>query len=118
MASKILSSLKAKFFNATTDTAIEVGTDSDTESRIIISAGGRLSWSDGASSPDVYLERSSSNTLSITGSFNATNITVNGSYSFSNSDGTDGQVIATNGSGDLYWSSVPNDNAIMLWIGL
>jgi hypothetical protein len=118
MASKILSSLRARFFNATSDTAIEASTIFDNHSRILISAGGRISWGDGEDPVDIYIERSLSGSIDVSGLLNPTRLSVNNAYSFANIDGVSGEVIATDGTGNLYWSNMPADNAILQWVGL
>jgi hypothetical protein len=118
MANKFFTSIKARYFNTAADTAVDVGVDGDSNSRLAIDAGGRITWGDGSSNGDIYIQRSTSSEIQVSGTLDATVLKINNTYTFANSDGTSNQVIATDGSGNLYWSSAPSDNAILQWVGL
>ena len=118
MANKFLSAIKARYFSSSTDTAIELSTSSDSYPKFKIDASGKLQWGNGSSDTYVAIERQSASKIIVSTGLEAKSITINNNYTFSNSDGSEGQVIATYGNGVLHWSSAASDALILQWIGL
>lgn len=52
-----LNAITALTFSATTDDAVSVRVNTDTQHRLAIRADGRITWGSGSSAGDVYLER-------------------------------------------------------------
>ena len=50
MANKFFAAIRARFFSSASDTAIDVGVNGDTNPRVAIDAGGRITWGDGSGS--------------------------------------------------------------------
>jgi len=63
MAGKFLSAIRARFFNTAADTAIDVGVAGETNARLTVDAGGRLTWGSGSATGDTNLYRSAESTL-------------------------------------------------------
>ena len=118
MANKFLSAIKARYFSSSTDTAIDLSTSSDTHPKFKIDASGKLYWGDGSGDADITVERQSASKILVSTGLEAESITINNNYTFSNSDGSEGQVIATYGNGVLHWSSAASDALILQWVGL
>lgn len=118
MANKFFTSIKARFFSTAADNALDIGVNNDSHARLAIDAGGRITWGNGSSGGDIYIQRSNINEIQVSGTLDTSILKINNTYTFSNSDGTSDQVIATDGAGNLYWSSLPSDNAILQWVGL
>lgn len=76
MASKFFTSIKARYFGATSSTAIDVGVNGDTEARVKIDAGGRITWGSGAVAGDVVLYRDAENVLKTDDVFKAAGLFV------------------------------------------
>lgn len=57
MAHKFFTALKARFFSAASDVAVDVGVAGDDHSRFRVDAGGRITWGPGDAAGDVYVQR-------------------------------------------------------------
>ncbi len=64
MAHKIFSVIRARFFNTAADTALDIGLNGETNPKLQIDAGGKISWGAGdTSAVDTNLYRDSANVL-------------------------------------------------------
>ena len=64
MAFKIFNLIRARFFSAPSDTALEIGPVGETQPRFTLDAGGKISWGAGGSSTvDTNLYRDSADVL-------------------------------------------------------
>jgi len=86
--------------------ALAANVDGDSQNRINIDAGGKITWGSGSATGDTTLYRSAADTLKTDDAFTATSLAVTGQFTFPTSDGSADQVITTNGSGTLTWSDV------------
>lgn len=64
---KVLSAVRALLFGSAGSQAVAVGVSGDTNPRLRIDAGGRLTWGTGATAGDIYLERSATNEATFSG---------------------------------------------------
>ena len=64
---KVLATLRALVFGSAGSEAISVGVAGDSQPRLRIDAGGRLTWGSGAEAGDVYAERNGANALLVSG---------------------------------------------------
>lgn len=94
---KILASLRALVFGSAGSEAVSIGVDGDTNPRLRIDAGGRITWGDGAASGDAYLERSGAGVNTFSGELVADSYKVDvaatptvevGKLSWNDGDGT------------------------------
>lgn len=99
---KVLATLRALVFGSAGSEAISVGVAGDSQPRLRIDAGGRLTWGSGAQAGDVYAERNGANTLLVSGEL------VADSYAVDTSATTTGAI------GKLIW----NDTEGTLDLGL
>jgi len=86
--------------------ALAANVDGDSQNRINIDAGGKITWGSGSTTGDTTLYRATADTLKTDDAFTATSLAVTGQFTFPTSDGSADQVITTNGSGTLTWSDV------------
>jgi hypothetical protein len=86
--------------------ALAANVDGDSQNRINIDAGGKITWGSGSATGDTTLYRATADTLKTDDAFTATSLAVTGQFTFPTSDGSADQVITTNGSGTLTWSDV------------
>ena len=64
MAMKFFSVIRARFFNTVSDTALDIGLKDETNPKLQIDAGGKISWGAGDTTPiDTNLYRESANVL-------------------------------------------------------
>ena len=63
MANKFFTSIKARFFGSPSDTAIDIGVNGDSNARVTIDAGGRITWGSGSEAGDVNLYRDTADVL-------------------------------------------------------
>lgn len=63
MANKFFTSIKARFFGSPSDTAVDIGVNGDSNARVTIDAGGRITWGSGSAAGDVNLYRDSADVL-------------------------------------------------------
>jgi len=64
---KVLSAVRALLFGSAGSQAVAVGVSGDTDPRLRIDAGGRLTWGTGAAAGDIYVERNGVNALLVSG---------------------------------------------------
>ena len=64
---KVLSAVRALLFGSAGSQAVALGVSGDTDPRLRIDAGGRLTWGTGATAGDIYVERSGVNSLLVSG---------------------------------------------------
>jgi hypothetical protein len=67
MANKFFTSIKARYFGATSSTAIDVGVNGEAHPRLEIGAGGRLTWGPGDVAGDVYVQRTAAGAVNFVG---------------------------------------------------
>ncbi len=78
MANKFFASIKARFFSTAAVRAVDIGVNGDTDARLAIDAGGRLSWGSGSVAPDVNLYRDAESVLKTDGTLKAAGLYVDG----------------------------------------
>lgn len=77
MAFKIFSVIRARFFNTVSDTALDIGLNGETNPKLSIDAGGKISWGAGdVSTVDTNLYRDSANVLKTDDTFKAPSIVI------------------------------------------
>lgn len=54
--------------------------------------------------------------LDVSGTFSANSVNVNDSYTFPTGDGTDGQVMTTDGSGNASWTNLSGSGVAKAWV--
>lgn len=96
MANKFFTSIKARYFGATSSTAVDIGVNSDTEARVKIDAGGRVTWGSGAVIGDVTLYRDAADVLKTDDTFKAAGLFV-GDVQFDPSGATSAQALVFDG---------------------
>ena len=98
MAFKIFSIIRARFFNAASDTAMDVGLTGETQPRFTIDAGGKVSWGAGDTTPvDTNLYRDGANILRTDDTFKAPALFVDG-IEVDTTGATTGQVLQYDGT--------------------
>ena len=86
--------------------ALAIKVDGDSQNRVLIDAGGKITWGAGGSSAgDTTLYRSAANTLKTDDAFTAASLAVTGEFTLPTSDGSNNQVLVTNGSGTVSWAN-------------
>jgi hypothetical protein len=84
--------LSARKFTTASSTALDVFVSGESNARIVVDAGGKITWGTGAATGDVTLYRSAANILKTDDAFEATlglvNLTTAGTPSASSADGT------------------------------
>lgn len=79
MAFKIFSVIRARFFNTASDTALDIGLNGETNPKLSIDAGGKISWGAGdTSTVDTNLYRDEANVLKTDDTFKAAALYVDG----------------------------------------
>lgn len=106
MARKFKTPITLDELGSASSQAIAANVDGDSQNRINIDAGGKITWGSGSATGDTTLYRSDADTLKTDDAFTATSLAVTGQFTFPTSDGSADQVITTNGSGTLTWSDV------------
>jgi hypothetical protein len=86
--------------------ALAIKVDGDSQNRVLVDAGGKITWGAGGSSAgDTTLYRSAANTLKTDDAFTAASLAVTGEFTLPTSDGSNNQVLVTNGSGTVSWAN-------------
>lgn len=106
MARKFKTPITIDELGSASSQALAANVDGDSQNRINIDAGGKITWGSGSATGDTTLYRSAADTLKTDDAFTATSLAVTGQFTFPTSDGSADQVITTNGSGTLTWSDV------------
>lgn len=106
MARKFKTPITIDELGSASSQALAANVDGDSQNRINIDAGGKITWGSGSATGDTTLYRSTADTLKTDDAFTATSLAVTGQFTFPTSDGSADQVITTNGSGTLTWSDV------------
>lgn len=106
MARKFKTPITIDELGSASSQAVAANVDGDSQNRINIDAGGKITWGSGSATGDTTLYRSAADTLKTDDAFTATSLAVTGQFTFPTSDGSADQVITTNGSGTLTWSDV------------
>jgi hypothetical protein len=79
MAFKIFSVIRARFFNQASDTALDIGLNGETQPKLSIDAGGKISWGAGdVTAVDTNLYRDGANVLKTDDTFKAAALYVDG----------------------------------------
>jgi hypothetical protein len=98
MAFKIFSIIRARFFNQASDTAMDVGLNGETQPRLTIDAGGKVSWGAGGESAlDTNLYRDEANVLKTDDTFKTPAIYVD-SIEIDPTGASSGQVLQFDGT--------------------
>lgn len=58
-----LQRISARKFSSAASTAVDVGVNGETQARLVVDAGGKLTWGSGSATGDVNLYRHAANTL-------------------------------------------------------
>lgn len=74
-------------------------------------------FGDGTAQPDLVLGRMGAGQLYTTGSFSASGLSITGEYTLPSTDGTSGQVLTTDGSGDVTWET-PSGSGTVTSVGM
>ena len=106
MARKFKTPITIDELGSASSQALAANVDGDSQNRINIDAGGKITWGSGSATGDTTLYRSAADTLKTDDAFTATSLAVTGQFTLPTSDGSADQVITTNGSGTLTWSDV------------
>ena len=106
MARKFKTPITIDDLGSASSQALAANVDGDSQNRINIDAGGKITWGSGSATGDTTLYRSAADTLKTDDAFTATSLAVTGQFTFPSSDGSVDQVITTNGSGTLTWSDL------------
>jgi predicted RecA/RadA family phage recombinase len=102
MANKFFTSIRARFFPSVASRAIDIGTDGDTEPRIAIDAGGRVTWGPGNEVGDVNLYRDGADVLKTDDTFKTSALFI-GNAQIDASGAFDGEVLTYDSSTNV-WS--------------
>lgn len=97
--------------SAASSQAIATRVAADTNDRLLVDAGGKLTWGSGAATGDTTLYRSAANTLTTDDGFRANSLGVTSAYTLPTADGTANQIMQTNGSGTV---SFTNTNLVSI----
>ena len=92
--------------SAASSQAFATNVNGDSNNRLTIDAGGKITWGSGSGAGDATLYRDSANTLKTDDAFTATSLAVTGQFTLPTADGSADQVIQTNGSGTLSWADM------------
>ena len=95
---QFLSSITIAPFSSASSQALAVNVSGDTNPRLKLDAGGRLTWGTGSSSGDVYLERSASSELTVTGKLSVSDAFKVKTVEIDPSSATLNQVLQYNGT--------------------
>ena len=106
MARKFKTPITIDELGSASSQALAANVDGDSQNRINIDAGGKITWGSGSATGDTTLYRSAADTLKTDDAFTATSLAVTGQFTLPTSDGSADQIITTNGSGTLTWSDV------------
>ncbi|MEL0098391.1 MAG: hypothetical protein VW907_02410, partial [Opitutae bacterium] len=106
MAQKFKTSITIDDATSAASQAVAINVNGDTQNRLTIDAGGKISWGPGGTTAvDTVLYRSAANTLKTDDAFTATSLAVTGAFTLPTSDGSANQVMVTNGSGTVTWAN-------------
>lgn len=106
MARKFKTPITLDELGSASSQAIAANVDGDSQNRINIDAGGKITWGSGSATGDTTLYRSAADTLKTDDAFTATSLAVTGQFTLPTSDGSASQVLQTNGSGTVSWADM------------
>lgn len=117
-----LERIKARRFSAASSSAVSIGVNGESESRLDVDAGGKLLWGSGSATGDTNLYRSAANTLKTDDAFTASSLAITGEFTLPTSDGSADQVMVTDGSGSVTWTDQSSGGgtptgAVAMWSG-
>ena len=92
-----LERIKARKFASAASTAVDIGVDGDTQARLAVDAGGKLTWGNGASVGDVNLYRSAANVLETDDTFKSPSLFVD-SIEIDTTGASTGDVLTFDGT--------------------
>ena len=84
-----LERIKARRFSAASSSAVSIGVNGESESRLDVDAGGKLLWGSGSATGDTNLYRSAANTLKSDDAFTAASLAVTSQFTLPTSDGSE-----------------------------
>lgn len=87
--------------SAASSQAVATRVDGDTNDRLLVDAGGKLTWGSGSAAGDTTLYRSAANILTTDDGFRANTLGVTSQYTLPSADGSASQILSTNGSGTI-----------------
>ena len=90
---------------AASSQALATNVNGDTNNRLIIDAGGKITWGSGSATGDTTLYRDSADTLKTDDAFTAASLAVTGAFTLPTSDGSSSQVLVTDGLGAVTWQN-------------
>jgi len=106
VAQKFKTSITIDDATSAASQAVAINVTGDTQNRLTIDAGGKISWGPGGTTAvDTVLYRSAADTLKTDDAFTATSLAVTGAFTLPTSDGSANQVMVTNGSGTVTWAN-------------
>ena len=105
MARKFKTSITIDELGSASSQAIAANVDGDSQNRINIDAGGKLTWGSGSATGDTTLYRSAADTLKTDDAFTAASLAVTGEFTLPTADGTANQILVTDGSGGVTWAT-------------
>ena len=95
--------LSAQKFSAASSTAIDVFVSGDSNARVTVDAGGKITWGTGSSSGDVTLYRAAANLLQTDDAFKPLLGVVNPTYSGAPSGSADDGSVAVDTTNDAFY---------------
>lgn len=95
--------LSAQKFSAASSTAIDVFVSGDSNARVTVDAGGKITWGTGSSSGDVNLYRAAANLLQTDDAFKPALGVVNPTYSGAPSGSADDGSVAVDTANDAFY---------------
>lgn len=105
MARKFKTPITIDELGSASSQALAANVDGDSQNRINIDAGGKITWGSGSATGDTTLYRSTADTLKTDDAFTATSLAVTGQFTFPTSDGSADQIMVTDGSGGVTWEN-------------
>lgn len=106
MAKKFKTPITLDELGSASSQAIAANVDGDSQNRINIDAGGKITWGSGSATGDTTLYRDSADTLKTDDAFTATSLAVTDQFTLPTSDGSTSQVLQTNGAGTISWVDI------------
>ena len=105
MARKFKTPITIDELGSASSQALAANVDGDSQNRINIDAGGKITWGSGSATGDTTLYRSAANTLKTDDTFSAAALAVTGAFTLPAADGTADQILVTDGSGGVTWAT-------------
>lgn len=101
MARKFKTAITVDELSSASAQAIAANVNGDTNDRVIIDAGGKITWGSGSATGDTTLYRSTDDTLKTDDTFTATSLAVTDQYTLPNTAGSANQVLGYDSSANI-----------------